>query len=112
MLFWHASCYKDFTMFTNYKNIRYTYEPQDNQLTVKIELAGRSKDDVKIHTKDDHVVLNVDGKHDYIIDTTYVFNNYQKYNLKKTKASMKNGLLTLNIPNYDEKEGLRKIEIE
>jgi len=91
------------------KTIRYSYESTDKELILKFELAGKSKDDVKIKYSKNTFNIKINEKDTYAV----YFDKYEdieNYNVDETKASMKNGLLSVYIPKKKERECDIKIE--
>ena len=91
-----------------YNKLTYKYQVTEDGLTFNIELAGKSKEDVKIFKEDYSISINVnDNKYrisyeDYLLRSKYDFDN--------PKAKMKNGLLTITVPQIKKTE--KQIEIE
>jgi len=91
-----------------YNKLVYKYQVTEDGLTFKVELAGKSKEDVKIFKEDYSIAINVnDSKYrisyeDYILKSKYDFDN--------VRAKMKNGLLTITVPQIKKVE--KQIEIE
>jgi HSP20 family molecular chaperone IbpA len=92
--------------------IRYTKKLNETNLKLSFELPGKAKEDVKLtFTQDyggDYLNIFVDGKkHEALIS-----NPWQRwdFNFDKTKATMKNGLLDVEIPFDQEKENSITIE--
>jgi len=91
-----------------YNKLTYKYQVTEDGLTFNVELAGKSKEDVKIFKEDYSIAINVnDNKYrisyeDYILRSKYDFDN--------PKAKMKNGLLTIIVPQIKKTE--KQIEIE
>ena len=91
-----------------YNKLTYKYQVTEDGLTFNVELAGKSKEDVKIFKEDYSISINVnDNKYrisyeDYLLRSKYDFDN--------PKAKMKNGLLTIIVPQIKKTE--KQIEIE
>ena len=91
-----------------YYKLTYKYQVTEHGLTFNVELAGKSKEDVKIFKEDYSIAINVnDNKYrisyeDYLLRSKYDFDN--------PKAKMKNGLLTITVPQIKKIE--KQIEIE
>jgi HSP20 family molecular chaperone IbpA len=91
-----------------YNKLVYKYQVTEDGLTFNVELAGKSKEDVKIFKEDYSIAINVnDNKYrisyeDYLLISKYDFDN--------PKAKMKNGLLTITVPQIKKIE--KQIEIE
>ena len=91
-----------------YNKLVYKYQVTEEGLTFNIELAGKSKEDVKIFKEDYSIAINVnDNKYrisyeDYLLKSKYDFDN--------VRAKMKNGLLTITVPQIKKIE--KQIEIE
>ena len=91
-----------------YNKLTYKYQVNEDGLTFNIELAGKSKEDIKIFKEDYSIAINVnDNKYrisyeDYLLKSKYDFDN--------VKAKMKNGLLTITVPQIKKIE--KQIEIE
>jgi HSP20 family molecular chaperone IbpA len=91
-----------------YNKLVYKYQVTEDGLTFNVELAGKSKEDVKIYREDYSIEINVnDNKYrisyeDYLLRSKYDFDN--------PRAKMKNGLLTITVPQIKKAE--KQIEIE
>ena len=91
-----------------YNKLVYKYQVTEEGLTFNVELAGKSKEDVKIFREDYSIAINVnDNKYrisyeDYLLKSKYDFDN--------VRAKMKNGLLTITVPQIKKIE--KQIEIE
>ena len=91
-----------------YNKLTYKYQVTEDGLTFNVELAGKSKEDIKIFKEDYSIAINVnDNKYrisyeDYILRSKYDFDN--------PKAKMKNGPLTTVVPQIKKVE--KQIEIE
>lgn len=91
-----------------YNKLVYKYQVTEEGLTFNVELAGKSKEDVKIFKEDYSIAINVnDNKYrisyeDYLLKSKHDFDN--------VKAKMKNGLLTITVPQIKKIE--KQIEIE
>ena len=91
-----------------YNKLVYKYQVTEEGLTVNVELAGKSKEDVKIFREDYSIAINVnDNKYrisyeDYLLKSKYDFDN--------VRAKMKNGLLTITVPQIKKIE--KQIEIQ
>ena len=91
-----------------YNKLVYKYQVTEEGLTFNVELAGKYKEDVKIFREDYSIAINVnDNKYrisyeDYLLRSKYDFDN--------PKAKMKNGLLTITVPQIKKIE--KQIEIE
>lgn len=75
---------------------------------MNIELAGKSKEDVKIFKEYDSILVKVDDKKYTITYDDFVHKS--KYDYDAVKAKMKNGLLTITVPKNKKME--QQIEIE
>ena len=73
-----------------YNRLTYKYQVKEDGLVFNVELPGKSKEDVKIYNED------------YILRNKYDFDN--------VKAKMKNGLLTITVPQIKKTE--KQIQIE
>ena len=91
-----------------YNKLVYKYQVTEEGLTFNVELAGKSKEDVKIFREDYSIAINVnDNKYrisyeDYLLRSKYDFDN--------PRAKMKNGLLTITVPQIKKIE--KQIEIQ
>ena len=91
-----------------YNKLVYKYQVTEEGLTFNVELAGKSKEDVKVFKEDYSIAINVnDNKYrisyeDYLLRSKYDFDN--------PRAKMKNGLLTITVPQIKKIE--KQIEIE
>ena len=93
---------------TMYNKLIYKYQITENGLAFNIELAGKSKEDVKIFKEDSSIVIKVENNRYEISYEDYIFR--AKYDFDNVKAKMKNGLLTITVPQI--KKIQKNIEIE
>jgi HSP20 family molecular chaperone IbpA len=93
---------------TMYNKLIYKYQITENGLVFNIELAGKSKEDVKIFKEDSSIVIKVEDNRYEISYGDYIFR--AKYDFDNVKAKMKNGLLTITVPQI--KKIQKNIEIE
>jgi len=93
---------------TMYNKLIYKYQITENGLVFNIELAGKSKEDVKIFKEDSSIVIKVENNRYEISYEDYIFR--AKYDFDNVKAKMKNGLLTITVPQI--KKIQKNIEIE
>ena len=93
---------------TMYNKLIYKYQSTENGLAFNIELAGKSKEDVKIFKEDSSIVIKVENNRYEISYEDYIFR--AKYDFDNVKAKMKNGLLTITVPQI--KKIQKNIEIE
>jgi len=93
---------------TMYNKLIYKYQSTENGLVFNIELAGKSKEDVKIFKEDSSIVIKVEDNRYEISYEDYIFR--AKYDFDNVKAKMKNGLLTITVPQI--KKIQKNIEIE
>lgn len=91
-----------------YNKLYYRYQSTNEGLVFSVELAGKSKDDVKVYKEDYALVVNVDDKKYYIGYEDFVY--APKYDFDTPKAKMKNGLLTITVPLIKKEQ--KQIEIE
>ena len=91
-----------------YNKLIYKYQITENGLVFNIELAGKSKEDVKIFKEDSSIVIKVEDNRYEISYEDYIFRS--KYDFDNVKAKMKNGLLTITVPQI--KKIQKNIEIE
>ena len=91
-----------------YNKLIYKYQITENGLAFNIELAGKSKEDVKIFKEDSSIVIKVEDNRYEISYGDYIFR--AKYDFDNVKAKMKNGLLTITVPQI--KKIQKNIEIE
>jgi len=91
-----------------YNKLIYKYQITENGLAFNIELAGKSKEDVKIFKEDSSIVIKVEDNRYEISYEDYIFRS--KYDFDNVKAKMKNGLLTITVPQI--KKIQKNIEIE
>lgn len=91
-----------------YKKLVYKYQVTENGLVFNIELAGKSKEDVKIIKEDYSIIVKVDDNKYSISYEDYLLRS--KYDFDNIKAKMKNGLLTITVPQIKKIE--KEIEIE
>lgn len=93
--------------------IRYTRQVNETNLKLSFELPGKTREDVKLSFKEqyegDYLSVFVNGKeHQALISNAW--QNYKAFDFNKTKATMKNGLLDVEIPFEKEKENFVTIE--
>ena len=93
---------------TMYNKLIYKYQITENGLVFNIELAGKSKENVKIFKEDSSIVIKVEDNRYEISYEDYIFR--AKYDFDNVKAKMKNGLLTITVPQI--KKIQKNIEIE
>ena len=93
---------------TMYNKLIYKYQITENGLVFNIELAGKSKENVKIFKEDSSIVIKVEDNRYEISYEDYIFRS--KYDFDNVKAKMKNGLLTITVPQI--KKIQKNIEIE
>jgi len=91
-----------------YNKLIYKYQITENGLVFNIELAGKSKEDVKIFKEDSSIAIKVENNRYEISYEDYIFR--AKYDFDNVKAKMKNGLLTITVPQI--KKIQKNIEIE
>ena len=91
-----------------YRKLVYKYQVTEEGLTFNIELAGKSKEDVKIFKDDSAIVIKVDDNKYSINYEDYI--SRSKYDFDNVRAKMKNGLLTITVPQIKKIE--KQIEIE
>lgn len=91
-----------------YKKLTYKYQSTNDGLVFNIELAGKSKEDIKVHKEDQAIVVSVEDDKYYIGYQDFVYSS--KYDFDSPKAKMKNGLLTITVPKTKKQE--KQIEIE
>jgi len=91
-----------------YNKLVYKYQVTEDGLVFNIELAGKSKEDVKILKEDYSLVIKVEENKYRITYEDYLLRS--KYDFDNAKAKMKNGLLTITVPPIKRVE--KQIEIE
>jgi HSP20 family molecular chaperone IbpA len=91
-----------------YNKLVYKYQVTEDGLVFNIELAGKSKEDVKILKEDYSIVIKVEENKYRITYEDYLLRS--KYDFDNAKAKMKNGLLTITVPPIKRVE--KQIEIE
>jgi len=91
-----------------YNKLTYKYQVTEDGLTFNVELAGKSKEDVKIFKEDYSIAINVNDNKYRISYEDYILRS--KYDFENPKAKMKNGLLTIIVPQIKKIE--KQIEIE
>jgi len=91
-----------------YNRLTYKYQVKEDGLVFNVELPGKSKEDVKIYNEDYYIGINVEENRYRISYEDYILRN--KYDFDNVKAKMRNGLLTITVPQIKKVE--RKIEIE
>jgi HSP20 family molecular chaperone IbpA len=91
-----------------YNKLVYKYQVTEDGLLFNIELAGKSKEDVKILKEDYSIAIKVEENKYRITYEDYLLRS--KYDFDNAKAKMKNGLLTITVPPIKRVE--KQIEIE
>jgi HSP20 family molecular chaperone IbpA len=91
-----------------YNKLVYKYKVTEDGLVFNIELAGKSKEDVKILKEDYSIAIKVEENKYRITYEDYLLRS--KYDFDNAKAKMKNGLLTITVPPIKRVE--KQIEIE
>jgi HSP20 family molecular chaperone IbpA len=91
-----------------YNKLVYKYQVTEDGLAFNIELAGKSKEDVKIFKEDHSIAIKVEDNKYRISYEDYLLR--AKYDFENPKAKMKNGLLTITVPPIKKIE--KQIEIE
>lgn len=91
-----------------YNKLLYKYQVTEDGLLFNVELAGKSKEDVKIFKEDYAIAINVEENKYRISYENYLLR--AKYDFDNIKAKMKNGLLTITVPQIKKVE--KQIEIE
>lgn len=92
----------------DYSNVNYELIDDDNTLKLSFDVPGFSKSDITIEVKNLDMVIsgNVDGR-----TLNKKFKLSDSWDLSKSKAKVKNGVLDITIPKIVEKQGV-KIEIK
>jgi HSP20 family molecular chaperone IbpA len=91
-----------------YNRLTYKYQVKEDHLVFNVELPGKSKEDVKIYNEDYYIGINVEENRYRISYEDYILRN--KYDFDNVKAKMKNGLLTITVPQIKKTE--KQIQIE
>ena len=91
-----------------YNILVYKYLVTEDGLVFNIELAGKSKEDVKILKEDYSIAIKVEENKYRITYEDYLLRS--KYDFDNARAKMKNGLLTITVPPIKRVE--KQIEIE
>jgi len=91
-----------------YNRLYYKYTVNEEGININIELAGKSKEDIKIFKEYDAIIVKVDDKKYTITYDDFVHKS--KYDYDAIKAKMKNGLLTITVPKNKKLE--QQIQIE
>jgi HSP20 family molecular chaperone IbpA len=91
-----------------YNKLVYKYQVTEDGLVFNIELAGKSKEDVKILKEDYSIAIKVEENKYRITYEDYLLRS--KYDFDNARAKMKNGLLTITVPPIKRVE--KQIEIE
>lgn len=81
------------------QTLRGQWEDKKQAYLFELKFPGFAKEDVKIKTSDDDSLV-VKAKNEKYGEKKQIirFTSKNKYNLEKTKASVKNGIITLEIP--------------
>jgi len=76
---------------------------EDDVLTMEFEVPGLSKKDIKVQADENHRELSIEGENE-----KRTFNKKYKlseeWNIKKTSAEVKDGILKVFVPKVDEKK--------
>jgi HSP20 family protein len=91
-----------------YNRLYYKYTVNDQGLNFNIELAGKSKEDVKVFREEEAIVVKVNDQKYIIGYEDFAYSSLYDYD--SVKAKMKNGLLTITVPKIKKIE--KQIEIE
>jgi HSP20 family molecular chaperone IbpA len=91
-----------------YNKLYYKYTVNEEGININIELAGKSKEDVKVFKEHDAILVKFDDKKYTITYDDFVHKS--KYDYDAVKAKMKNGLLTITVPKNKKLE--QQIQIE
>ena len=91
-----------------YNRLTYKYQVKEDGLVFNVELPGKSKEYVKIYNEDYYIGINVEENKYRISYEDYILRN--KYDFDNVKAKMKNGLLTITVPQIKKIE--KQIQIE
>ena len=91
-----------------YNKLVYKYQVTEDGFLFNIELAGKSKEDVKILKEDYSIAIKVEENKYRITYEDYLLRS--KYDFDNARAKMKNGLLTITVPPIKRVE--KQIEIE
>ncbi len=91
-----------------YNKLTYKYQVTEDGLTFNVELAGKSKEDVKIFKEDYSIAINVNDNKYIISYEDYLLRS--KYDFDNVRAKMKNGLLTITVPQIKKVEKQKEIE--
>lgn len=84
--------------YTYFRNIvSYNYEETKDGLVIKVPLAGKKKEDVKLAVKSGGLTVKVND-HSYFIDVPNLVWEVDEYDVNKSKANMEHGLLTVTVP--------------
>lgn len=101
-------------MYLNYystysNNVTYTVKESKDGLVFEVPLAGKRKEDVKLSTKQGYLSLSVKDKSYYIDVERWVY-DANDYDLNASKASMRDGLLTITVPKQKVPENSIQID--
>lgn len=91
-----------------HNKLYYKYTVNEEGININIELAGKSKEDVKVFKEHDAILVKFDDKKYTITYDDFVHKS--KYDYDAVKAKMKNGLLTITVPKNKKLE--QQIQIE
>jgi len=100
--------------YTNH--IKYTFETNNDSIVYRVELPGKSKEDVKIFNRHNEIELDIKNHGEFVIDVSTddhskgTHHKIENFDLSKIRAKMMHGLLTLTIPKKTGPE--KQIEIE
>lgn len=92
-----------------YKTLKYSYDTTETELNLKFELAGKTKENVKVYNNEDSINIKIDDKQTYCIDLN-PFYAVEEYDIDSSKATLKHGLLNIAIPKKKRKQ--KEIEID
>ena len=102
-------------------NIRTPWDIQDaeNEISMRFDVPGLSKEDLKVYVEDDMLVINGEHKQD---EEGGARQNYSSYRTRidlpdncekdKIKADLKNGVLLISIPKKKVERKVIDVEIQ
>lgn len=96
MDWFHSDLVKEFESFFNTSSPRpYTLDTDDDGITIKFEVPGIEKEDLKVRRKGSNLVVTINEKEN-------LFHCKRNCDLDNLKASHRLGILTITVPFLEE----------